>query len=417
MGLTMAQRQAVTRQTAQRYRRSSKKGKGIILEEFVALTGYNRSYAATVLRSGLRKTHVRKRPRPSQRRYGDAVIGALVKVWLILDSLCGKRLAQALPEVVPRLIQHGELSIDAPTQEALMRMSASTIDRLLAPARKKQQFRTRGGTKPGTLIKGQIPVRTFSQWDEARPGFVELDLVQHEGGNPTGDFAQTLDVTDVHTGWTETEAVQNKAQIWVFGALQNIQGRLPFPLLGIDSDNGSEFINSHLLRYCQAKHITFTRARSGRKNDNCFVEQKNYTIVRKSVGYLRYDTAQELEWLNELYGYLRLYTNFFLPVMKLQEKIRMGSKVRKRYDCPRTPYHRVLESPHVSQDKKDSLRNLYSALNPAELKRQILRLQNRLIDFASQKDRRPTTHHQNRSPRRRPVNYILGKATNYNPFK
>jgi hypothetical protein len=173
-----------------------------------------------------------------------------------------------------------------------------------------------------------------------RPGFVEIDLVGHDGGDAKGEFAQTLDLTDVCTTWTETEAVRNKAQQWVFDALKDIRQRLPFPLLGIDSDSGGEFINHHLYRYCQTEQITFTRTRSYRKNDNCFVEQKNYSIGRRAVGYLRYDTAEELRTLNELYRHLRLYSNFFQPTMKLKEKIRIGSRITKKYDKPITPYRR-----------------------------------------------------------------------------
>lgn len=215
-----------------------------------------------------------------------------------------------------------------------MKVSASTIDRLLRQEKKKYTLKSRSKTKPGTLLKNQIPIRTFSEWDEGRPGFMEIDLVGHDGGDARGEFIQTLDVTDVCTGWTETRAVRNKAQVWVFEALKEIMDRIPFDLLGIDSDNGSEFINHHLFRFCTERKITFTRTRSYRKNDNCFVEQKNYSVVRRFAGYLRYNTEEELKLLNELYSYLRLYTNFFQPVMKLTEKTRIGSGVIKRYDIP-----------------------------------------------------------------------------------
>jgi len=198
-------------------------------------------------------------------------------------------------------------------------------------------------------------------------------------------FIQTLDLTDVCTTWTETQAVRNKAQVWVFEAIKKIRGHLPFDLLGIDSDNGSEFINDHLFRYCKEERITFTRSRKYRKNDNCYVEQKNYSVVRRAVGYLRYDTDGELAMLNELYWHLRLYTNYFQPVMKLIEKTRTGSRVTKRYDKPQTPYQRVLQSPHVPDKNKDEMKRQYAKLNPAELKRQITRLQNRLIDNAAKK--------------------------------
>jgi len=194
-------------------------------------------------------------------------------------------------------------------------------------------------------------------------------------------------VTDVCTGWTEVQAVRNKAQIWVFEAIKDIRARLPFELLGIDSDNGGEFINNQLLRYCQDQKITFTRSRASRKNDNCFVEQKNYSVVRRAVGYLRYDSEAELKLLNELYSKLRLYTNYFQPVMKLIEKRRLGSKVKKKYDRARTPYERVIESIEVSEEKKERLREGYERANPAQIKREITRLQNELIKIGGKKEK------------------------------
>jgi len=256
---------------------------------------------------------------------------------------------------------------------------------MLAPTRKGYQLRARTQTKPGTLLKHQIPIRTFSDWDDLQPGFVEIDLVSHEGGNARGDYAFTLDATDVCTGWTETEAVRNKAEKWVFAGLQKAKARFPFDIMGIDSDNGSEFINNHLYRYCTQNKITFTRSRPYRKNDNCFVEQKNYSIVRRAVGYRRYDTPGELQALNELYAVLRLYTNFFQPSMKLIEKTRIGSKVCKKYDKAKTPYRRVLESGFIPDEAKEELEQLYVTLNPAKLNREVNRLQDRLDELAQSK--------------------------------
>jgi hypothetical protein len=243
----------------------------------------------------------------------------------------------------------------------------------------------RSGTKPGGLLKHQIPIRTFADWDEDRPGFTEIDLVGHEGGNPRGEFAQTLTVTDIATGWTENEAVRNKAQVRVFAAITNLRGRLPFPLLGLDSDNGAEFINNELLRYCTEQKITFTRGRASKKNDNCYVEQKNWAVVRRSVGYLRYDTDTEVATLNALYLQLRLMINFFVPQAKLIAKERDGAKVRKRYDRPQTPYQRILADRRIPAKTKQELKTVYRDLNPAAIRRQIIRLQQRLIDLANQK--------------------------------
>ena len=304
-----------------------------------------------------------------------------------MDCICGKRLAAILKEVVPRLERYREIRIEAEVREKLLSISPATIDRLLAGERRKQTIKGRSNTKPGTLLKHQIPIRTFSDWDEHKPGFTEIDLVGHDGGDAHGEFIQTLDVTDIRTTWTETEAVRNKAQKWVFDALKDIRQRRPFPLQGIDSDSGAEFINHHLFRYCQQESITFTRSRSYRKNDNCFVEQKNYSVVRRAVGYLRYDTEEELQTLNEIYRHLRLYTNFFQPTMKLREKTRTGSKVTKKYDKPRTPYRRALASLHVSWANKALLKKQYVKLNPAALKRLITRLQQKLLRLASMKER------------------------------
>jgi len=403
MGLTMKEKQAVTRQMAEEYKRSTKKSKGEILDTLIELTGYNRSYAARVLRrrartvvlgrgvvDGVKVTLVEdertKRRRKRRRIYGKDVLVALQKVWVICDGICGKRLAPYLVEIVPTLERLGELTLAEETRRKLIGISPATIDRMLAPARKRYQLRARSQTKPGTLLKHQIPIRTSGDWDELRPGFVEIDLVSHEGGNARGDYAYTLDATDVCTAWTETEAVRNRSQMYVFDGLEKALARFPFAICGIDSDNGSEFINNHLFRYCGNKGIMFTRSRPYRKNDNCFVEQKNYSIVRRAVGYRRYDTPSELETLNALYAVLRLYTNYFQPSMKLIEKTRSGSKVRKKYDKAKTPYRRVLESDGVPEAAKEELKTAYVTLNPVRLGREIDQLQDRLDDLAGVKN-------------------------------
>ena len=305
-----------------------------------------------------------------------------MKVWAILDCPCGKRLIAALPDTVKALEKHGEIDLGDPVRSRLLSMSASTADRLLASERKKMELKGRSGTKPGSLLKHQIPIKTFADWDDAKVGFMEIDLVGHDGGNISGDYCQSLDATDVASGWNKQRAIKNKARKWTFAALEEIRERLPFPLMGIDSDNGSEFINLHLVEYCEKEKITFTRGRPYRKNDGCYVEQKNYTSVRRNVGYMRYDTDKELEILNELYEALRLYGNFFLPQAKLIEKVRAGSKITRRYDEPKTPYRRLLESPEVDEVVKRKLRRQHAKLNPAGLKRQILKLQDRLYKTA-----------------------------------
>jgi hypothetical protein len=396
MRLTMKQRQAVTAVTVQRYRQSSKKVKQQILDELCKTTGYSRGYARFVLRNHGRQVWLhgkkvvvgdarQRQQRLKPKYYDEQVVQALIKLWQLLNYLCGKRLVAIMPELIAKLEQFGELRLTPLTKEKLLRISAASIDRLLQSERRKQQLRRRSHTKPGTLLKHQIPIRTFAEWDEAQPGFAEIDLVAHDGGLALGDYCQTLDLTDICTGWTETEAVPNKAQVWVFEAIQTIRQRLPFPLLGLDSDNGSEFINNDLLRYCRKERITFTRARPYRKNDNCYVEQKNYSVVRQTVGYQRFDTAAELMVLKQLYTTLRLYTNFFQPTMKLKSKERFGARVKKSYHAPQTPYQRVLACAEVSAADKKKLQRQYRLLNPAALKRELDKQRKELFRLASKK--------------------------------
>jgi hypothetical protein len=381
----MKARQEVTKASAGQYRGARKKEKSKILDQFIATTGYSRWYARLVLRHEGRRVQTDKQTivvverksrsrRKRARYYDEKVQTALVKLWRIMDYICGKRLQPMLPELLPVLERYNEFRCDRETRAKLLRISAASIDRLLRPERRKYELRGRAGTKPGTL-----PIRTFAEWDEQRPGFVEIDLVAHDGGLAAGDYCQTLDLTDIATTWTETQAVRNKAQAWVFAALKEMRQKLPFSLLGIDSDNGSEFINKYLVEYCEKQKLSFTRSRPYRKNDNCFVEQKNYSVVRRAVGYARYDTEAQLALLNELYAKLRLYTNFFQPTMKLKSKERVGSKVTKRYDEAQTPYQRVLAAAQVSEAEKERLRAKYKTLNPAALKRKLMRLQERLM--------------------------------------
>lgn len=410
MALTMKQRKAVTQELMKRYKKATKKEKKTILDEFCALTGYSRSYAARVLRLKQRpptnNNTVNKRNRP--RIYGQDVFVALKKIWAVLDGICGKRIKAVLPEIIEVLEKHREIRLNKSTREKLINISAATIDRLLAPERKKLVLKGISYTKPGTLLKSQIPIKTFADWDNSIPGFVEIDLVAHEGGNSRGEFCQTLDVTDIATAWTETVAIKNKAQKWVFEALMNIREKVPFPILGIDSDNGSEFINYHLVNYCSEQKITFTRSRSNRKNDNCYVEQKNWTVVRRFVGYRRYDSDEEVEVLNELYSHLRLYTNYFLPSMKLIEKTRQGSKVSKKYDDPKTPYKRILNSLHIDEEIKSKIKNEYETLNPVTLKKTIYNLQNKLYKInKTKKEQR-----EKEAIKTSAFEYILDESTN-----
>src|SRR5208283_4673666 len=346
MGLTLAERRAVTTTIATRYVRADKRGKGKILDELCATTGWHRNHARKALKAALwPKVAAPRLPRPP--KYGPEVIAALTFCWVGLGMPAGKRLAPMLGELVAVLRRFGELVIDEDTAALLVSMSAATIDRRLASERRKHDLKGRATTKPGSLLKSQIPVRTWADWDDARPGFVEIDLVAHDGGNAAGDHAFTLTVTDIATGWTENRSVPSKALKGVIAALDEIAAVIPFPIRGIDSDNGSEFINFHLLDWCCKHQITFTRSRAGNKNDGCHVEQKNWTTVRILVGYHRYDTPAELLLLNKIWTLQSLLTNYFYPQQKLVLKVRDGAKITKKHDTATTPHRRAQAHPNL----------------------------------------------------------------------
>jgi hypothetical protein len=366
-----------------RYRQASKKEKTAILDEYVKTTGQNRKYAIGVL-TGKRRTGKRPTRRPRRAIYGGEETQALLILSDLFDGICSKRLRAAMDVELPGLYESGVLQVASECYHKLMQISPATIDRLLV-GRRPQLRKSRGFTKPGTLLKHQIPIRTWADWTEDRPGFSEMDLVDHSGGLIIrgADHAWTLCFTDVKTAWTECVAVPNKAQVHVFAAIGRVRQRLPFPLRGIDSDNGSEFINDQLYRYCLREKITFTRGRAGKKNDGAYVEQKNWSVVRRAVGYHRYDTPEQLDLLNRLYAVMHFYVNFFLPVMKLKEKTRLGSKVKRVYDKPQTPYARVLASPDVSEEHKAELRQTYDLLDLVDLRRQINELQDEILTTVS----------------------------------
>jgi len=344
--MTRTSIQEYTEAVRWRYLRSSKTEKGKILDEFTKVTGYHRKAAIRLLRQTSKPMAHKKRGRP--RQYSAAVVGALRVVWEAADRLCSKRLRPFLPELVKVLKRHGETAISAEVEAQLCQMSPATIDRLLRPWRRLGGRRPFSTTKPGSLLKSAIPIRTFADWEENRPGFLEADLVPHCGESAEGFYLNTLSAVDVATGWSECVGVWGKGQERVGGAVHHVRRRLPFPLLGLDSDNGSEFINQRLFAYCQREKITFTRSRSYKKNDGCHVEQKNWSVVRRLIGYDRYSSKAALEALNRIYYLTRLYVNFFQPVMKVVSKTRHGAKVHKVYDTARTPYSDY-SSPGYSQ--------------------------------------------------------------------
>ena len=351
-----------------RYLRSKKGLKTKILDEFVAATGLHRKAAIRLLNRRGRPSGSKSSGRP--RLYSLEAMGALKIAWEAADRLCSKRFHPFLPELVAILRRTGELSVTEETETRLRHMSASTIDRVLRRWRGNGRRHGLGTTKPGTLLKNAIPVRTFSEWNESKPGFLEVDLVAHCGDSTEGFYLTTLSAVDVATGWYEPVAVWGKGQDRVGGAVHNVRKRLPMPMLGLDSDNGSEFINQSLYEYCRRNDITFTRSRSYKKNDSCHVEQNNWSVVRRTIGYDRFSSKAALVALGHVYTLLRLYANFFQPVLKLKTKARNGAKVHKVYDTAQTPYQRLLKSGVLTEQKKRELAAVYQSLNPVMLLKQ-----------------------------------------------
>jgi hypothetical protein len=352
-----------------RYLKANKTVKENILDEFVASTGYHRKYAIRVLGHGLKAKGLHKKGR--HKEYQGEVVTVLTQIWEICGRICSKRLKPFLPEMVRVLEYHNELSLTEQVKSQLLRMSRATIDRCLKPARFEEKRHGLSTTKPGSLLKKAIPIRTYADWDDARPGFVEVDLVAHCGESVEGQFLNTLTTTDISTGWTDCAAILHRSQALVFSAIQNMRQRLPFPLLGLDSDNGGEFINDILYRYCQEQQVTFTRSRPYKKNDQAHVEQKNWSVVRHVIGYDRFEGQAELELLNSIHDDLRLYVNFFQPVLKLIGKEQVGKKTVKRYDEAATPYQRVLRADQVELAVKARLCHQYLQLNPVKLRTSI----------------------------------------------
>jgi len=361
-----------------RYLKANKLEKQKMLDEFTAATGYHRKHAIRVLKNQVQvQNHLKGKSKTYKTIYRGEVVQALEQIWEICGRICSKRLQPYLPEAIKVLERCKEINITKDSKELLLKISSASIDRCLRPARIKSPHGL-STTKPGSLLKNLIPVRTFTEWDEERPGFMEIDLVAHCGNTTEGQYLNTLTCTDICTGWTDVTALPHRSQEAVSKAIQHMRQRLPFPLLGIDSDNGSEFINDTLHRYCLDEKITFTRSRPYKKNDQAHVEQKNWSVVRHTVGHDRWETEQEFAILESIHDDLRLYINFFQPSFKLIAKERIGNKTIKRYDPAKTPYQRVLERNDISLEAKARLMNLYLQFNPAELRRSIDRKTARL---------------------------------------
>ena len=366
-------------------RAKTRRQKGHWLAEAMTVTGYHRK---ALIRAWRRPERLDQRPRRRgrARRYGPAAVRALKAIWEAASYPWSVRLKALLPMWLPWARKRLALTTTIETQ--VRTISARQIDRVLAPEKRRIQRRQYGRTKPGTLLKHHIPIKT-DHWDVAEPGFTEVDLVSHSGDRADGEFLHSLDMTDIHTTWVETGAVLGKSEIRVQEALDQLRQQLPFALRGIDSDNGSEFINAHLYRYCQAHDIQFTRGRPYKKDDNAHVEQKNWTHVRKHMGYLRYDTEAARTAMNTVYADLRLLQNLFLPSVKLQTKERVGARLRRRYGVPQTPLDRVQACPQADPAKVAALVTLRNRLDPFDLAARIDRKLERVYALASVRGTRP----------------------------
>lgn len=408
MGATKVGPQAIREylgRMQERYGVASRAAKAGLLDEVCEVTGYHRKAAIRVLRRPVATRKRQRRGRPVE--YGPAVVTALRAIWNAASYPWSVRLKALIPLWLPWARRH--LTLTPSMEQRLRTMSPRQMDRVLRPHKRELRRRQYGRTKPGTLLKHQIPLKT-DRWSVTVPGFTEIDLVAHSGDRADGEFIHSLNVTDIHTTWVETRAVLGKSQLGVQEALEQVRCALPFDLRGIDSDNGSEFINAHLQRYCSGYQIQFTRGRPYKKDDNAHIEQKNWTHVRKLLGYVRYDSQAALEAINSLYEDLRLFQNLFLPSVKLTEKHRVGARVRRRYDLPRTPLERVQACPEADRTKVAALIELRRRLDPFALARRIDQRLARLYRLANhQRTARPRVDASGPVDAQKCAHKVLGK--------
>ena len=375
----MAMRDELISVVRERYVQGDRSVKSRILDEFVAVSGFHRKHAMRLLRNG---TAARSRTRPERRLYHDAVREALIVVWEASDRVCGKRLKPLVPILVESMERHGHLRLAPEIRTRLLVMSAATIDRSLREVREVAGRTNRRRTGVSSALRRSVPIRTFSDWRDPPPGFMEADLVAHSGPSTSGSFVQTLVLTDIASGWTECAPLLVREQKLLSEVVTELRRLLPFDLLGFDTDNDSVFINEAVRDYCAASNITFTRCRPYRKNDQAHVEQKNGSIVRRIVGYRRLEGVEAAATLAQLYSTVRLFVNFFQPSFKLAGKEREGARVRKRYHRPATPCQRLLADPRTPESVRDALARTCAQLDPVRLLREMRSAQQRLVDIA-----------------------------------
>jgi len=375
----MEQKQALTNVTGPRYRKASKAEKSRILNEFCHSTEYHRKYAIALLQHA-GKTQIRRigkqtvkikitatsrKKRVYKRFYDESVEKAVRAIWAFFRYVCGKRLVPMIRDNLDTLAEHRRFKryITDEVKGKLATVSRSTVERMLARERKRTKAKGTCSTKPGTLLKHQIPVRTFWRWDDKQPGFCETDTVSHDGGYAKGEYLHSLSVTDVCLCWSEFRALKNKARVWTEKSLEDIRVGFPVPLKGIDGDNGSEFINWHLKHWCETNNITFTRGRQYHKNDNAYVEQKNGDVIRKTIGYGRL-TDNALEALAQVYAVLNPLNNYFFPNLKCIDKKQVGQKTRRIYEKEaKTPFQRIMERQDISEENKQRLIKIKKSMN------------------------------------------------------
>ena len=373
--MSVATRKELLKHVKERYKKANWKEKSKILDEFCTLTSYGRKYAINLFNAmeiGLDVTKTENRLK--KKKYDEALRLALLTIWNAANQICSKRLVPFIPDLLSALERFGHLSLPADVRAKLLTISAATVDRLLETERKESK-KGLSTTSSGSLLKHQIKIRTFADWNDVIPGFLEGDLVAHCGTSTHGAYLNTLVITDIASTWTEFFPILVKGEAGVIAALKMAQELLPFVLLGLDTDNGSEFINYVLLEFCKLNAITFTRSRPYKKNDQAHVEEKNGSIIRRLIGYDRYEGLDAYNALSELYAVLRLYVNFFQPSLKLLSKKRDGAKVTKKYHKAKTPYQRLMLSPHLTEIEKENLEKQYHKLDPIDLQNRLVKLQ------------------------------------------